>query len=163
MRKLLFILVAFFSFVGTMPGFAAKRSIMDLPLFERTVLIVKKYETLHKPRHWPFVGYGHMVLPGDPYKRGVQLTEKQADALLRKDLVKFISLYKDYGRDAYLLGALAYNCGPGIVNKSTVIKKLKAGDRNIQKAYTSHCHYRGKFHRQLYQRRLVELAALFIP
>ena len=62
----------------------------------------------------------------------------QADALLRKDLAKFVSLYKDYGKDSVLLGALAYNCGPGVVNKSSILKKLNAGDRNIFKAYTSH-------------------------
>jgi len=173
MRKFLILFVALFSLVGTMPGFAApphsappseqksKRSIMELPLFERAVLIIKKFETLHKPRHWPYVGYGHLVQPGDPYRRGCQLTERQADAQLRKDLKKFCALYSSYGKDSVLLGALAYNCGPGVVNKSTVLKKLKSGDRNIFRAYTSHCHYRGKFHKGIYQRRCAELRLLF--
>lgn len=147
----------------TTPTFAAKRSIMELPLFERAVLIIKKFETLHKPRHWPYVGYGHQVQPGEPYRRGRQLTEAQADALLRKDLVKFCALYSQYGKDSVLLGALAYNCGPGVVNKSTVLKKLKRGDRNIFKSYTSHCRYKGKWHKGLYTRRLTEMATLFIP
>lgn len=134
---------------------------MDLPPFERAVIIIKKFETLHRPKDYPYVGYGHRVLPGEPYRRGVQLTEKQADALLRKDLLKFVSLYKAYGKDALLLGVLAYNCGPGVVNKSTVLKKLKSGNRDIFKSYTSHCRYKGKFHKQLYQRRLTEFAALF--
>jgi len=110
----------------------------------------------------PYVGYGHRVLPGEPYRRGVQLSEKQADALLRKDLRKFVSLYKAYGKDALLLGVLAYNCGPGVVNKSTVLKKLKSGNRNIFKAYTAHCRYKGKFHKQLHQRRLIEIAVLYV-
>ena len=147
----------------TSPAFAAKRSIMELPLFERAVLIIKKFETMHKPKHWPYVGYGHQVQPGEPYRRGVQLTEAQADALLRKDLAKFVSLYKDYGKDAVLLGVLAYNCGPGVVNKSSILKKLKSGDRNIFKAYTSHCRYKGKWHKGIHTRRLTELAALFTP
>lgn len=147
----------------TSPAFATKRSIMELPLFERAVLIIKKFETLHKPKHWPYVGYGHQVQPGEPYRRGVQLTEAQADALLRKDLAKFCSLYSQYGKDSVLLGALAYNCGPGVVNKSSILKKLKSGDRNIFKAYTSHCRYKGKRHKGLYNRRLTELVALFIP
>ena len=147
----------------TSPAFAAKRSIMELPLFERAVLIIKKFETMHTPKHWPYVGYGHQVQPGEPYRRGVQLTEAQADALLRKDLAKFVSLYKDYGKDAVLLGALAYNCGPGVVNRSSILKKLKAGDRNIFKAYTSHCRYKGKPHAGLRKRRITELAALYIP
>ena len=134
----------------TSPAFAAKRSIMELPLFERAVLIIKKFETLHEPKHWP-------------YRRGVQLTEKQADALLRKDLAKFCAMYSRYGKDSVLLGALAYNCGPGVVNKSTVLKKLKAGNRDIFKSYVSHCRYKGKKHKGLYTRRLTEFAALFIP
>ena len=160
MKKLL---MMFFALLTVMVGNAAGRkiNIMDLPPFERAVIIIKKFETLHRPKDYPYVGYGHRVLPGEPYRRGVQLTEKQADALLRKDLRKFISLYKAYGKDALLLGVLAYNCGPGVVNKSTVLKKLKSGNRDIFKSYTSHCRYKGKFHKQLYQRRLTEFAALF--
>lgn len=163
MRKILIFFMAIVALSATSPAFAAKRSIMELPLFERAVLIIKHFETLHKPRHWPYVGYGHQVQPGEPYRRGVQLTEKQADALLRKDLRKFVSLYKAYGKDALLLGVLAYNCGPGVVNKSTVLKKLKYGNRDIFKSYTAHCRYKGKFHKQLHQRRLTEFAALFFP
>lgn len=174
MKKLLILFVALFSIVGTMPGNAAsqrtapareqktKRNIMELPLFERAVLIIKKFETLHKPNHWPYVGYGHQVQPGEPYLRGVQLTEAQADALLRKDYAKFCSMYEKYGKDKYLLAALAYNCGPGVVNKSRVLKLLKSGNRNIRVAYTSHCHYKGKWHKGLYQRRLTEFSVLFI-
>lgn len=163
MKKLLIFLMALVTLVVTTPAFAAKRSIMELPLFERAVLIIKHFETLHKPRHWPYVGYGHQVQPGEPYRRGCQFTEAQADALLRKDLRKFCALYSQYGKDSVLLGALAYNCGPGVVNKSTVLKKLKRGDRNILKSYTSHCRYKGKWHKGLYTRRLTEIAALFIP
>ena len=164
MRKLLIFLMAIVTLAVTSPAFAAKRSIMELPLFERAVLIIKHFETLHKPRHWPYVGYGHQVQPGEPYRRGVQLTERQADALLRKDLNKFIGIFNDLRPiDALLLGVLSYNIGPGAVKKSTVYRKLKAGDRNIFKAYTSHCKYKGKFHKGLYKRRCQEFAALFVP
>ena len=158
------ILLMFLALLTVMVGNAAGRkiNIMDLPPFERAVIIIKKFETLHRPKDYPYVGYGHRVLPGEPYRRGVQLTEKQADALLRKDLLKFVSLYKAYGKDALLLGVLAYNCGPGVVNKSTILKKLKSGNRDIFKSYTAHCRYKGKFHKQLHQRRLTEFAALFI-
>ena len=158
------ILLMFLALLTVMVGNAAGRkiNIMDLPPFERAVIIIKKFETLHRPKDYPYVGYGHRVLPGEPYQRGVQLTEKQADALLRKDLQKFVSLYKAYGKDALLLGVLAYNCGPRTVNKSTVLKKLKSGNRNIFKSYTSHCRYKGKWHKQLYQRRLTEFVALFL-
>ena len=160
MKKILLMLLALLTvMVGNAAG--RKINIMNLPPFERAVIIIKKFETLHRPKDYPYVGYGHRVLPGEPYRRGVQLTEKQADALLRKDLRKFVSLYKAYGKDALLLGVLAYNCGPGVVNKSTVLKKLKRGDRNIFKSYTAHCRYKGKFHKQLHQRRLTEYLCLY--
>lgn len=157
------VLLMFLALLTVMVGNAAGRkiNIMDLPPFERAVIIIKKFETLHRPKDYPYVGYGHRVLPGEPYWRGVQLTEKQADALLRKDLQKFVSLYKAYGKNALLLGVLAYNCGPGVVNKSTVLKKLKSGNRDIFKAYTAHCRYKGKFHKQLHQRRLTEYLCLY--
>ena len=176
MKKVLIIILSLVALVATVTAYAdsresapqgatmtKKRSIMELPLFERAVLIIKKFETLHRPSHWPYVGYGHQVQPGEPYRRGCQLTEAQADALLRKDLRKFCALYSQYGKDSVLLGALAYNCGPGVVNKSTVLKKLKRGDRDIFKSYTSHCRYKGKWHKGLYTRRLTEFAALFLP
>ena len=103
-----------------------------------------------------------MVQRGEHFTRR-QYSEREADALLRRDYAKFCEIYEDYGKDKYILAALAYNIGPGAVNKSSVIKKLKAGDRNIFKAYTSHCHYKGKWHKGLYNRRLTELAALYVP
>lgn len=160
MKKLMLFIVALLTLVAATPA-SAKRSIMELPLFERAVLIIKHFETLHQPRHWPYVGYGHQVQPGEPYRRGVQLTERQADLILRKDLRKFCALYSQYGKDSILLACLAYNCGPGIVNKSSVLKKLKSGNRDIFKSYTSHCRYKGKFHKQLHQRRIMEIMILF--
>lgn len=160
MRKILIILLVALSTLGASAEIH-KRSIMELPPFERAVLIIKHFETMHHPKHWPYVGYGHQVQPGEPYRKGCQLSEAQADALLRNDLRKFCSLYSRYGKDSILLGTLAYNCGPGVVNKSSVLKKLKCGDRNIFKAYTAHCRYKGKFHKGLYQRRLMEFCALF--
>ena len=147
----------------TTPAFAAKRSIMELPLFERAVLIIKKFETLHQLKHRPYYGYGHRILPRERFPQHRPLTKSEADALLRKDLKKFCAMYSEYGKDSVLLGALAYNIGPGAVNKSSVIKKLKRGDRDIFKSYTSHCRYKGKWHKGLYNRRLTELAALFVP
>ena len=168
MRKLLILMAVLLSAFGATAagraGASPKVNIMTLPPFERAVIIIKKFETMHQPKHWPYVGYGHRVLPGDPYRRGCQLTEPQADALLRKDLRKFISLFSDFApADALLLGVLSYNIGPGAVKRSTVYHKLKSGDRNIYAAYAAHCRYKGKFHKGLYTRRLTELAALYTP
>ena len=141
MKKLLMFFMALLTLAAATPAANAKRSIMELPLFERAVLIIKKFETLHKPKHWPTICYGHVVQRGEHFTRR-QYSEREADALLRRDYAKFCELYKEYGRDKYILAALAYNIGPGAVNKSSVLKKLKRGDRNIFKSYTSHCHYK---------------------
>lgn len=162
MKKLL---LMFLALLTVMVGNAAGRriNIMDLPPFERAVIIIKKYETLHDSRrHWPYLGYGHRKLPGEKYFKGYRMGEKEADALLRKDLRKFIAIFKDMpANDALLLGVLSYNIGPGAVKKSSVYRKLKSGNRNIFKSYTAHCRYKGKFHAQLHQRRMTEFAALF--
>ena len=163
MRKILIFFLAIVVVTVTTPAFAAKRSIMELPLFERAVLIIKHFETLHQLKHRPYYGYGHRILPGERFPQSRPLTESEADALLRKDLKKFCAMYSKYGKDSVLLGALAYNCGPGVVNKSSVLKKLKSGNRDIFKSYTAHCRYKGKWHKGLYTRRCMEIAALFIP
>ena len=159
------ILMMFFALLTVMVGNAAVRkiNIMDLPPFERAVIIIKKYETLHDSRrHWPYLGYGHRKLPGEKYFKGYHMSEKEADGLLRKDLRKFIAVFKDLSpNDALLLGVLSYNIGPGAVKKSTVYQMLKSGNRDIFKAYTTHCRYKGKFHKQLHLRRLTEFAALY--
>lgn len=165
MRKILILLMAIVALAATSSAFAAKKSIMELPPYERAVLIIKHHETLHDSRrHWPYLGYGHRKLPGEKYFRGYKMSEREADMLLRKDLNKFIGIFNDLKpMDALLLGVLSYNIGPGAVKKSSVYWKLKAGDRNIFKAYTAHCKYKGRFHKGLYKRRCQELAALFIP
>ena len=88
----------------TTPAFAAKRSIMELPPYERAILIIKHHETLHDSRkHWPYLGYGHRKLPGEKYFRGYKMSEREADALLRKDLNKFIALFSGFKKSDALL------------------------------------------------------------
>lgn len=130
-------------------------------LFDMAVNIIKKYEGMHSSRHWPYIGYGHGVKAGEPYKRGTVLSEAKADALLRKDLKQFVGLYKDYGADSLLLGVLAYNIGPGNVNKSKVIKLLTADEASLRTSYLAHCRYRGKENSQLKRRRQEEFDTLY--
>lgn len=130
--------------------------------YETAVRLIKKYETLHSPRHWPLIGYGHHAWPNEGYKRGVKLTEKQADALLRKDLDKLCEMYRSYGKDSLLLAALAYNLGHGAVNRSSVVKQLKSGNRDIRDIYISYNKYRGKTHAGIRKRRIEEFDSLFI-
>ncbi len=143
------------------------RRLMKLPPFERAVLIIKHYETLHRPEHWPIIGYGHVVQRGEPYRKGVQMTESQADNLLRKDLRKFCALYRSYGADSLLLACLSYNCGPAKVlggkkyKKSRLLRRLEVGDRNIMTNYLSFCRLNGKPHSGIRLRRWVEYNCLY--
>lgn len=130
--------------------------------FEKAVQIIKKYETLHQPKHWPLVGYGHRVLPGEKFSRTRALSEAEADALLRKDLKKNCAVFREYGADSLLLGTLAYNIGSGAAKRSSVATKLKNGDRNIRSSYLAHSRYRGKTHSQILKRRTEEFEALFL-
>lgn len=132
------------------------------PTFEDAIAIIKKYEGLSGPSHWPFVGYGHKVMPGEKFSRGKKLTEPEADALARKDYAKLCAKYREFGADSLLLAALAYNCGPGVVAKSSVLSKLKAGNRDIEASYIAHSRYKGKQLSQLKRRRQEELAFLFV-
>lgn len=132
------------------------------PTFEDAIAIIKEYESLSGASHWPFVGYGHLVMPGEKFTKGKALTAAQADALVRADYAKLCAKYRSYGADSLLLAALAYNCGPGVVAKSSVLSKLKAGDRDIEAAYLAHCKYKGKQLSQLKRRRQEELATLFV-
>ena len=93
------------------------------PEFEKAVTVIKKYEGLHRNKG-NVIGYGHQIIKGDKYKRGANLTESQADALLRKDLSQLCAKYRSFGKDSLILAALAYNCGIGTVAKSTVYKNL---------------------------------------
>ena len=130
--------------------------------FEKAVQLIKKYEGLHQPKHWPLIGYGHLVQAGEKYSRNKPLSEKEAEELLRKDLLKNCAKFRSFGPDSLILGVLAYNIGSGATMKSSVYKKLKAGDRNIYDSYVAHSRYKGKVHPQIKQRRIEEYNTLFL-
>ncbi|MBD5298418.1 MAG: lysozyme [Bacteroides sp.] len=163
LRNFIFTVVAtcslLFGYVDMMVG-ANTSSQPVASEFEKAVEVIKKYEGLHKNKG-NLVGYGHKILPGEPYKRNQTLTEEQADELLRKDLAKLCERYREFGKDSLILSALAYNCGIGVVAKSSVLKNLKAGNRDIKDAYLAHSKYRGKTLSQLKRRRTEEYEVLF--
>lgn len=130
--------------------------------FEKAVEIIKKYEGMHQPRHWPLVGYGHLVLPGENFSRSKAMSPEKAEELLRKDLLKNCAVFRSFGADSLLLGVLAYNIGSGAAMRSTVAKKLKNGDRDIYDNYVAHSKYKGKTNSQLKRRRIEEFETLFI-
>ena len=147
---------------------AASRMLFELPPFERAVCCIRFYEGLHRKKDYPYVGYGHKLRPGERYSSN--MTAREAEDLLRKDLRELCAMFRSYGQDSLLLAALAYNIGPykvlgckGRYPKSTVLKKLEASDRNIRDDYVKYCRWRGKRVPSIERRRYIELMLLFTP
>ena len=134
--------------------------------FSLAVECIKRFEGWHSSRHYPYVGWGHCLQPGEKYSAHT-MTRQQADELLRKDLRKFCAMFRQFGKDSLLLATLAYNVGPyrllgsKKIPKSTLVRKLEAGDRNIYKEYISFRCYKGKVVPSIERRRKVEYMLLF--
>ena len=82
----------FLSYAGTGPP-------RDTGRFEEAVRLIKRYEGWHG-NHLPYIGYGHRLLPGE--RLSSDITEEQADSLLREDLRKLCVLFRDFGKDTCL-------------------------------------------------------------
>ncbi|MDE6028321.1 MAG: hypothetical protein K2G23_09635 [Muribaculaceae bacterium] len=168
LSTLLLVLLAIIIPLATwLPGYGnagkrAEKQVEDVSSFEQAVQIIKKYEGLHSSKHWPLIGYGHLVMPGEKFSRSKALSQKEAEALLRKDLLKNCAVFREYGKDSLLLGVLAYNIGSGATLKSSVVKKLKNGNRDIKSSYLAHCRYKGKTLSGLKRRRIEEFETLFV-
>ena len=133
--------------------------------FEAAVECIKRYEGMHDRRHHPYVGYGHKLLDGESFP---VMTETLADSLLRSDLKRKCAAFRRCGADRLLLGVLAYNVGEfallghGNRPKSSLIRKLEDGDRDIHTEYVAYCHYKGKAVASIRQRREEEFKLLYI-
>lgn len=78
------------------------------------------------------VGYGHT---GPEVRKGVTVTQAEADALFDKDVQKFVNSVRDCTAKAKTtqcqfnaLVAFTYNVGPANLTKSTLLRKHLAGD-----------------------------------
>lgn len=141
-----------------------KNSIFSLPPFERAVCCIKYYEGMHRKKDYPYVGYGHKLLPGEHYSSNMSLTE--ADLLLRKDLKKFCGMFSAYGKDSLLLAALAYNVILGSKKKypkSNLLKKIETGIRDFKADYVQFCRWKGKKIPSIERRRYMEWVLLYVP
>ena len=150
---------------GTETG-TAQLSIYKLPPLERAIRCTKYYEGWHgEKKHWPYVGWGHKVLPGESFTNDI--TKAQGDSILRADMMKLCRLFSRFGRDSTLLSCLAYRVGPYRLlgskdfPKSKLIQKLEAGNRDIYKEYISFRCYKGKVVPSIERRRKVEYLLLF--
>ena len=148
---------------GNAPPAAVK---IPCPLFDKAVACIKEHEGWHG-NHFPYVGYGHKVLPGENLSSN--LTEVQADSLLRSDLMKLYRMCSRFGKDALLVATLSYNVGYyrlvgyGKISKSRLVQKLEAGDRDIYNEYISFRCYKGKVIPSIERRRKKEFKLLYIP
>lgn len=144
---------------------AQAQRLKDIPKFEIAVALIKKYEGWHEAKHHPYVGYGHKVLPNERYTH--RMSRKQADALLRSDLRKLCATFRSFGKDSLILATLAYNVGSGRLlgydkhRQSRLIRKLKAGDRNIYHDYISFRCWNGRKIPSIERRRKMEYLLLF--
>lgn len=143
------------------------RLIIPASLFDKAVECIKNFEGWHSARHHPYIGYGHKLLPGE--RLTCNLTEAQADSLLRADLIKRCHTFRRFGKDALLLAILSYNVGEyrllgsRKIPKSALVRKLESGNRNIYREYISYCRYKGRGHPGLLKRCKTEFALFFIP
>lgn len=165
--KFLVLIIALFAFTQTTSQYEHNVVINEEVIrFEHAVRIIKKYETLHQKKDYPYVGYGHLALKGEKFKLPVK--ENEADKLLRKDLMQKMSQFRRFGKDSLILGVLAYNVGEGKLlglgshSKSTIIKMLESGNRNIRKQYISYNRYNGKSVQSIKNRRIEEFEVLYI-
>jgi lysozyme len=81
--------------------------LLSLPPFERAIVCIKHFEGLHGFKDAPYVGYGHKLQKGERFTAA--MTERQADSLLRTDLMKRLMMFTDYGKDALLLSEISDN------------------------------------------------------
>lgn len=133
---------------------------------DEAVKIIKEHEGWHGKEHYPYVGYGHRLLPSDTFNHNI--TEEFATKILKDDLLKKCAEFREFGRDSLILGVLAYNVGEYHVKggyghrESTLIKKIKDGDRNIRDEYLSFCNWKGRKIPSIRNRRAREFDNLFV-
>ena len=145
----------------------AKERMTELQRFNLAVEIIKHFEGWHTFRNYPYVGWGHQLQPGERYSART-MTKAQGDRLLRQDLMKMYRLFDGYGKDQMLLAVLAYNVGPYAIlgtskrPRSTLMRKLDAGKRNIFHDYMRFCRYKGRKVKSIERRRYVEFSLLYI-
>ena len=85
----------------------ASKTLFELPPFERAVCCIRFYEGLHRKKDYPYVGYGHKLHPGERYSPN--MTAREAEDLLRKDLRELCAMFRSYGQDSLLLSEISDN------------------------------------------------------
>ena len=107
---------------------------------ERGINLIKAFEgcslTAYQcPAKIWTIGYGHTgKVDGKPIVKGMRITAEKADALLKADLASFERSVEDLVKvkltdnQFAALVSFTYNVGAGNLKKSTLLRKLNAGD-----------------------------------
>ena len=112
---------------------------MDLSAIGRAVLVAREGRRLEAYRDsigiWT-IGVGHTSAAGPPVVRpGLRITAAQADALFTRDVAAFVravdeALPEPLPQHAFdALVSLCFNIGPAAFRRSSVLRRLRAGDR----------------------------------
>ena len=72
-------------------------SMTEQQRFSLAVEIIRHFEGWHTIRDYPYVGWGHRLLPGERYDART-MTREQGDRLLRQDLMKMYRMFDGYGK-----------------------------------------------------------------
>ncbi|GMA77944.1 hypothetical protein GCM10025880_43610 [Methylorubrum aminovorans] len=112
---------------------------MDLSAVGRAVLIAREGRRLEAYRDsvgiWT-IGVGHTAAAGPPVPRaGLRIGAAEADAIFARDVAAFVRTVAEaipeplpqHAFDA--LVSLCFNIGPAAFRRSTVLRRLRAGDR----------------------------------
>lgn len=119
-----------------------------MKLSRRGLELIKRYEGLELCAYpdpgtggdpWT-IGYGTTRIDGKPVMPGMEITEQEAERCLAEDVAQFekavnraaTGLVNQNQFDA--LVSLAYNIGVGAFKRSTLLRKLKAGDTSAAAA-----------------------------
>jgi lysozyme len=105
---------------------------------QKAIDLIKKFEGFSAKRYLcpagePTIGYGHVILPTDKFNNSTTLTEKEAEEILKKDLVSredaVNSLVKvKINQNKFdALVSLVYNIGIGSFKVSTLLKFTNDG------------------------------------
>ena len=109
------------------------------PVRKTTINLVKQYEGFRSNAYidthgLPVIGYGQSKINGKRVKMGQYISRAKADAELVKELYQIQRLVlskvkvKLTANQLSALTSITYNTGAGILTRSTLIRKLNAGD-----------------------------------
>ena len=84
---------------------------------DKAVACIKRWEGWHRGK-MPYIGYGHRLLPHETLTEN--LSEAQADSLLRCDLERCLKVFRKYGKDSLLLSEISDN--KSYPNPSIILK-----------------------------------------